>query len=67
MQRVFLVKRAYELREISLVKPGFLTEYSNDGTSSYSVIKNILFSFKKYGLVEHVPPKHKNLGQKRQY
>ena len=23
-------------------------------------------SFKKYGLVEHVPPKHKNLGQKRE-
>jgi hypothetical protein len=25
-----------------------------------------LSSFKKYGLVEHVPPKHKNLGQKRE-
>jgi hypothetical protein len=23
-------------------------------------------SFKKYDLVEHVPPKHKNLGQKRE-
>jgi len=60
-----LVKKAYEFKEISLVQQASIAEYQNNGTPSYSVIKNILSSFIKYGLVEHVPPKHKNLGQKR--
>jgi hypothetical protein len=41
-----------------------MTDYPNDGCPNYSVIKNILSNFEKHGLVEHVPPKHKNLGQK---
>jgi hypothetical protein len=61
-----LVKKAYEFKEISLVQQASIAEYQNNGTPSYSVIKNILSSFKKYGLVEHVPPKQKNLGQKRE-
>ena len=66
VQRVFLVKSVYELKEISLVQRAFRTEYLNDSTPSYSVIKNILSNFEKYGSVAHVPPKHKNLGQKRE-
>ena len=54
------------MKEISLVQRAFRTEYPNDGTPSYSVIKNILSNFEKYGSVAHVPPKHKNLGQKRE-
>jgi hypothetical protein len=53
------------LKEISLVQQAFITEYPKDGHPSYSVIKNILPNFEKYGLVKHVSPKHKNLGQKR--
>jgi hypothetical protein len=60
-----LVSKAYEFKEISLVKQASLADYPNDGTPSYSIIKNILSSFKKYSLVERVPPKHENLGQKR--
>ena len=66
VQRVFLVKMVYELKEISLVQRALRTEYPKDGTPSYSVIKNILSNFEKYGSVAHVPPKHKNLGQKRE-
>ena len=66
VQRVFLVKKFYELKEISLVQRAFRREYPKDGTPNYSVIKNILSNFEKYGSVAHVPPKHKNLGQKRE-
>ena len=55
----------YELKEISLVQRTFRTEYPKDCNPSHSVIKNILSNFEKYGSVAHVPPKHKNLGQKR--
>ncbi len=65
MQRVFLVKKAYELKEIFFVQLAFITEYPKDGTPSYSVFKNILSSFQKHGLVEHVLPRYKNLGQKQ--
>jgi len=65
-QRVFLVKKGYELKEISLVQRAFRTEYPKDGTPSHSVIKNILSNFEKHGSVAHVPPKHKNSGQKRE-
>ena len=65
VQRVFLVKKAQELKEISLVQQAFITEYPKDGHPSFSVIKNIQSNFEKYGLVKHVSPKHKNLGQKR--
>ena len=61
-----MVKNAYEFKEISLVKQASLADYPNDDTPSYSIIKKILSSFKKYGLVEHVPQKQKNLGQKRE-
>jgi hypothetical protein len=53
------------LKEISLVQQAFITEYPKDGHPSYSVIKNILPNFEKYGLGKHVSPKHKNLGPKR--
>ena len=66
VQRVFLVKKVYELKEISLVQRAFRRKYTKDGTPNYSVIKNILSNFEKYGSVAHVPPKHKNLGQKRE-
>ena len=66
VQRVFLVKKVYELKEISLVQRAFRREYPKDRTPNYSVIKNILSNFEKFGWVAHVPPKHKNLGQKRE-
>ena len=40
VQRVFLVKKVYELKEISLVQRAFRREYPKDGTPNYSVIKN---------------------------
>ena len=66
VQRVFLVKKVYELKEISLVQRAFRREYPKDGTPNCFVIKNILSNFEKFGSVAHVPPKHKNLGQKRE-
>jgi hypothetical protein len=61
---IFGKKKAYELKGISFVQQDFIKEYPNDGTPSYSVFKNILSNFEKYGLVKDVPPKHKILGQK---
>ena len=63
---MFLVKKVYELKEISLVQRAFRTEYPKDGTPSHSVIKNILSNFEKHGSVAHVPLKPKNSGQKRE-
>ena len=65
-QRVFLVKKGYELKEISLVQRAFRTEYPKDGTPSNSVIKNILSNLEKHGSVAYVSPKQKNSGQKRE-
>ncbi len=65
MQRVFLATKAYEFKEISLVQQASIAEYPQDGIPNYSLIKNILSNFEKYIFVKHVPPKHKNLGQKR--
>ena len=65
-QRVFLVKKVYDLKELSLVQRAFRTEYPKDGTPSHSVIKNIVSNFEKYGSVAHVAPKRKNSGQKRE-
>jgi hypothetical protein len=65
VQRVFLAKKAYEFKKISLVQQAFIAEYPKDGHLSYSLIKNILSYFEKYVLVKHGPPKHRNLGQKR--
>jgi hypothetical protein len=66
VQRGFLVKKVYGLKEISLVQRAFRREYPKDGTPNYYVIKNILSNFEKYGSVAHVLPKHKNFGQKRE-
>ena len=63
VQRVFLVKKAQELKEISLVQQVSLPAYPKDGHPIYFLIKNIMSNFEKYGLVEHVSPNHKNLGQ----
>jgi hypothetical protein len=65
-QRVFLVKNFYELKEISLVQRRFRAEYPKDGTPSHSVIKKIVSNFENYGSVDHVAPKKKNSGQKRE-
>ena len=35
VQGVFLVKKAQELKEISLVQQAFITEYQKDGTPSF--------------------------------
>ena len=62
----FFVKQVYKLKEKSLIQRAFRTEYPKDGTPIHSVIKDILSYFEKHGSVAHVPPKHKNLGQKRE-
>ena len=41
MQRVFLAKKAYEFKEISLVQQAFIAEYPKDGHPGYSLIENI--------------------------
>ena len=64
MQGVFLVKKAYELKEISLVQQAFITEYPKDGTPKYSAFKNIFSNFEKHCLVEHVSPKQPKLRPK---
>ncbi len=64
VQGVFLAKKAYKLKEISLFQQVSLPAYPKDGHPIYSLIKNILSNFEKYVFVKHVPPKHKNLGQK---
>jgi hypothetical protein len=65
-QRVFLVKKYYEIKEICLVKRCFKAEYPKIGIPTYSAIKNIASYFEKYGSVKHVTsiPK-KNRSKKR--
>jgi len=58
-QRVFIVKKYYELRVISLVQRAFNKEYPKEDTPTHPTIKNILCNFEKYGSVAHVSPKKK--------
>jgi hypothetical protein len=65
-QRVFLIKKYYELKEICLVKRCFKAEYPKIGIPTYSTIKDIVSYFKKYGSVKHVTPiPKKNRSKKR--
>ena len=64
-QRVFLVKKFYELKVISLVQQAFRREYPKEDIPGNPTIKNIISNFEKYGSVAHVPPRKKNPGQKR--
>jgi hypothetical protein len=55
-QRVFLVKKYYELKKICLVKRCFKAEYPKIGIPTYSTIKNIVSYYVKYGSGKHVSP-----------
>jgi AraC-like DNA-binding protein len=65
-ERVFLVKKKYELKEMSLIQKAWRTEFVNSKAPSYTTIKNIVSNFEKTGSVAHVPPKRKNPDPKRE-
>ena len=65
-QRVFLVKKFYELSKICLVQRAFRSQYPKESTPSHKAIKNIVSNFEKYGSVARVPPNKKILDQKRE-
>jgi hypothetical protein len=65
-KRVFLVKKFYELKEISLVQRSFRSEYPNKGTPYHSSINNLISNFEKRGTVTPLPRKRKNIVQKRE-
>ena len=71
MQHVFLVKKGYELNEISLVQRALGTKYPTYDTLSYLVITKRLLTvpaisahWKIYCLI--LSPKQKNSEQKRE-
>lgn len=65
-ERVFLVKKYYELKSISLVQRAFRTKYIKSDAPNGSVIRNIVSNFEKTGSVGHVPPKPKEPSRKRE-
>jgi hypothetical protein len=56
-KRVYLVKKIYELKEISLVQRSFRSEYPNQGSPSHSTINNLISNFEKTGTVTPLPRK----------
>lgn len=65
-ERVFLVKKFYELNHISLVQKAWRTEFVNLKAPGYNTIKNIISNFENTGSVTHMPPKRKNPDPKRE-
>ena len=65
-ERIFLAKKYYELKHISLVQKAWRTEFVKSRAPSVSIIKNIISNFEKTGSVAHVPQKRKEQSQKRQ-
>ena len=65
-ERVFLVKKFYEFKQIILVQSAWKSEFSKPDAPSRSVIMNIISNFEKTGSVGHVPPKPKNPSEKRE-
>ena len=65
-ERVFLVKKFYEFKQIILVQRVWKSEFSKPDAPSRSVIMNIISNFEKTGSVGHVPPKPKNPSEKRE-
>ena len=63
-QRVFLVKKFYELKEIYLVQRSFRAEYPKQGTPSNTTINNLISNFEISGTVTPLYRKKKNTGQK---
>jgi len=58
-ERVFVVKKYYELKHISLIQKAWRTEFVKSKAPSDSAIKNMVTNFEKTGSVAHVPPKRK--------
>ena len=65
-ERVFVVKKYYELKHISLIQKAWRTEFVKSKAPSDSAIKNMVTNFEKTGSVAHVPPKRKNPDPKRE-
>ena len=65
-QRVFLVKKFYEFKQIISVQRAWRSEFPKTTTPGRSVIMNIISNFDKTGWVGHVSPKLKNPSQKRE-
>ena len=66
VERIFLVKKFYELKHTTSIQRVRRTQFPKSTGPSRSVIQNIISNFKKIGLVDHVPPKQKNPSQKRE-
>ena len=65
-ERVFLVKKFYELKNISMVQIAWRSNFKTKTAPSDTAIKNIVTNFETRGSVSHVPPIRKNPSQKRE-
>ena len=64
-ERVFLVQKFYELKNISLIQRAFRVKFPNQKAPSNKVIKYIISVFEKTGSVQRQPPKPKEPSKKR--
>jgi hypothetical protein len=65
-KRVFLVKKYYELQNITLVQRAYRTKYIKSEAPSYRLIKNIISNFEKTGSVGRVPQNARKPSKKRE-
>ena len=65
MQRVFLVKKYYELKSVTQVQRAWRAEYKTKDTPGRNVIINLISNFEKTGSVQPLPPIRKEPNQKR--
>lgn len=66
MQRVFLIKKYYELKSVTLVQRAWRAEYKSKDFPSRSSILSTISNFEKTGSVESLPPKRNGPSQKRE-
>ena len=64
-ERIFLVKKFYELKHISSVQRAYRTKYKNQTAPTHSTIKNIISRFEKTGSVKLVTGNQKEPSDKR--
>ena len=65
-ERVFLVKKYFELNQICLIQRAWSSQFKNLSIPNHKIIKNIVSNFEKTGSVAHAPPKHKIPDPKRE-
>ena len=65
-ERIFLVKKYYELQSITLIQRAYRTHFVKSEAPNHKLIKNIISNFEKTGSVVYAPPKSKEPSRKRE-